>query len=41
MVVDGVIVFVNDVESYGICKKLYLIWERRQIWKVCSLMIGL
>ena len=23
MLVDGVVVFANDVESYGICKELY------------------
>ena len=25
MLVDGVVVFANDVESYGICKELYLV----------------
>ena len=41
MLVYGVVVFANDVESYGICKELYLVRERRQTWKAHSLMIGL
>ena len=41
MLVDGVVVFANDVESYGICKELYLVRERRQTWKAHSLMMGL
>ena len=41
MLVDGVEVFANDVESYGICKELYLVRERRQTWKAHSLMMGL
>ena len=41
MLVDGVVVFANDVESYGICKELYLVRERRQAWKAHSLMMGL
>ena len=28
MLVDGVVVFANDVESYGICKELYLAREQ-------------
>ena len=28
MLVDGVVVFANDVESYGICKELYLVREQ-------------
>ena len=40
MLVDGVVVFANDVESYGICKELYLVRERRQTWKAHSLMMG-
>ena len=41
MLVDGVVVFANDVESYGICKELYLVRERRQTWKAHSLMMEL
>ena len=41
MLVDGVVVFANDVESYGICMELYLVRERRQTWKAHSLMMGL
>ena len=41
MLVDGVVVFANDVESYGICKELYLVRERRQTWKAHSVMMGL
>ena len=40
MLVDGVVVFVNGVESYGICKELDLVRERRQTWKAHSLMMG-
>ena len=40
MLVDGVVVFANDVESYGICKELDLVRERRQTWKAHSLMMG-
>ena len=40
MLVDGVEVFANDVESYS-CKELYLVRERRQTWKAHSLMMGL
>ena len=40
MLVDGVVVFANDVESYGICKELDLVRERRQSWKAHSLMMG-
>ena len=25
MLLDGVVVFANDVESYGICKELYIL----------------
>ena len=28
MLVDGVVVFANDVESHGICKELYLVREQ-------------
>ena len=38
MLVDGVVVFANDVESYGICKEVR---ERRPTWKAHSLMMGL
>ena len=40
MLVDGVVVFANDVESYGICKELDLVRERRQTCKAHSLMMG-
>ena len=40
MLVDGVVVFANGVESYGICKELDLVRERRQTWKAHSLMMG-